>query len=82
MTAIATNPRKVFADPVDAGDQVTITATACLATANRQRRRIVARIEAGPDGVRVCSVLDTRRLAFLAATAMVAARIALTRTRA
>ena len=69
----------VFAEPVTAGDQVSITATACLATANRQRRRTVARIEVDPDCVRVRNVVDVKRLALATAAAVVAMRVVLAR---
>ncbi len=64
MTALQEGAVRVFTEPVTAGDQVTITATACAIVGHRRvsRRRVVALIEAGPDGVRVKPVIDVARV--------------------
>jgi hypothetical protein len=74
MTAVQEGAARVFTEPVNAGDRVTITATACAALGHRRvsRRRVVALIEAGPDGVRVKPVIDVARVG----AAIVAAALA------
>ena len=74
MTVVQEGAARVFTDPVTAGDHVTITATACAALGHRHvsRRRVVALIEAGPDGVRVKPVIDVARVG----AAIVAAALA------
>jgi hypothetical protein len=74
MTVLQQGAARVFTEPVTAGDQVTITATACATVGHRRvsRRRVVALIEAGPDGVRVKPVIDIARFG----VAIVAAALA------
>ena len=75
MTMLQEGEARVFTEPVTAGDHVTITATACGASAHRRvsRRRVVALIEAGPDGVRVKPVIDVARVGVAIVAAALAA---------
>ncbi len=75
MTVLQEGATRVFTEPVTAGDHVTITATACVADAHRRvsRGRVVALIEAGPDGVRVKPVLDVARVGVAVVVAALAA---------
>jgi hypothetical protein len=64
MSVAAADDRRVFTDPVTAGDRVTITASAYDRVAGLGTRagRPVALIDAGPDGVRVKPVIDAARI--------------------
>jgi hypothetical protein len=74
MTVLQEGASRVFTEPVTAGDHVTITATACAVGHRRvSRRRVVALIEAGPDGVRVKPVIDVARVGVAIVAAALAA---------
>jgi hypothetical protein len=74
MTVLQEGAARVFTEPVTAGDHVTITATACAGAGHLRirRRRVVALIEVGPDGLRVKPVVDVARVGVAIVAAVLA----------
>ena len=73
MSAVDAESVAVFAEPVAAGDGVTIRATASVGAGHRCRHRVVARIVADAHGVRVEPVVRAAPVVLAAAVAIAAA---------